>query len=189
MRIDINDVVKGMRQKQETLAFDHLFGESVSFREEKWKALKKDIGAIKHNTIINFWTDGRISMHDVVDWILRQTGPCSVVATTWAVNMEAMEHIVGRINKGLIKDFRLWIDPRVKVRNPAPLQFAMANFPVHIASVHAKVCLLRSEEYKISIAGSLNFTSNPQPERAVIQIVDRIYDTDLKYIENEFNKP
>jgi hypothetical protein len=74
----------------------------------------------------------------------------------------------------------------VKVRNPEPLQMCKANFPVVIKPVHAKVCTFSNDDWKISVSGSLNFTSNPQPERGIIQCIESVFEYDNKIIENEF---
>ena len=188
MIVNVSEVLKGKEKPLEVYPFDKLFPASVSFSDQKSRILKETIGEIIPGSVINFWTSGRISMHDILNYVLRQTGPCSVSACTWAISEDAVTDILNRIKDGLITDFRLWIDPRVKVRNPIPLQMATANFPVCISPVHAKVCVLENASWKISISGSLNFTSNPQPERGVIQCIDSVYLIDKKLIYEEFDK-
>jgi len=188
MIVDVSSVISDTPKPIETFPYDKCFPEHVQFSDEKSRILKNLIGKIQPGMVINFWTDGRIAMHEILNYLLRQVGPCKVVACTWAISEDAINDILFRKKNGLITEFRLWIDPRVKVRNPIPLQIAQANFPVIISPVHAKVCLLENENWKISISGSLNFTSNPQPERCIIQCINSVYDTDKKLIDNEFNK-
>jgi hypothetical protein len=126
-------------------------------------------------------------MHDVINYLVRQIGPCSVSACTWAITEKAVQTILHRMQDNLITDFRLWIDPRVKVRNPTPLAMCQSNFPVVISPVHAKVALLENEHWKISVSGSLNFTTNPQPERGVIQTFKSVYNSDKKLFDDAFN--
>lgn len=188
MIVDVSSIISGDKKPIEIYPFDKCFPDHVAFSDERSRILKSLIGRIQPGMIINFWTDGRIAMHDILNYILRQVGPCKVVACTWAISEDSVNDILYRIKNGLITDFRLWIDPRVKVRNPGPLQIAQANFPVIISPVHAKVCLLENENWKVSISGSLNFTSNPQPERCIIQCIDSVYNTDKKLIDYEFDK-
>ena len=184
----INVATTKKEKQPDEFAFDKYFPKHVSFVGEPWSILSKHIGKLEKESIINFWTFGRYAMADIVNYILRQVGPASVSACTWAITVDAANTLINRKKDGLISDFKLWIDPRVRVRNPEPLQMVMANFPVIIKPVHAKVCTFSNENWKISVSGSLNFTSNPQPERGIIQCVESIFEYDNKIIENEFRK-
>lgn len=189
--IDFNTIAARSEKKQQQpdhFPYDKFFPEPVSFVGEPWTILSKHIGKLEHNSVVNFWTFGRYAMHDIINYICRQIGMCKITACTWAITEKAVTQILNRIRDGLIEDFRLWIDPRVKVRNPVPLQMCVANFPVVIAPVHAKVCLFENSEWKISVSGSLNFTTNPQPERGIIQVIDSVYDNDLRILNDEFNR-
>jgi hypothetical protein len=185
------DIAKKEDSKRKTPAqefsFDHLFPAHVNFIGDPWEILYKHFGIIEQNSVINFWTFGRYAMHDVINYLLRQVGPCSVSACTWAITEKAVQTILNRIHDNLITDFRLWIDPRVKVRNPTPLEMCLANFPVVISPVHAKVALLENENWKISVSGSLNFTTNPQPERGVIQTYESVFNSDKLLFDDAFN--
>jgi len=184
----IADRAKKKEQQPEQFPYDNFFPESVSFVGEPWSILSKHIGKLERGAVINFWTFGRYAMHDIVSYVCRQVGPCSVSACTWAITEKAVTQILSRIKDGLITDFRLWIDPRVKVRNPIPLQMCQANFLVAIAPVHAKICLFENANWKISVSGSLNFTTNPQPERGIIQVIDSVFNRDKEIIDEQFNR-
>ena len=187
MLVDLNKLFEPKNEsKTDAFAFDHLFPKSVDFKGEPHSILIKHIGKLEQNSIINFWTFGRWAMHDLLNYIVRQTGPVSVNACTWAICEDAVQVILNRMSDGLITDFKLWIDPRVKVRNPEPLKMCLANFPVAINPVHAKVCTIDNKDWKISVSGSLNFTTNPQPERGIIQCIESVYLKDNQIIENEF---
>ena len=82
----------------------------------------------------------------------------------------------------------MWIDPRVRRANPEPLRLLKQNFDTVIAPIHAKVALISNKDWKISVSGSMNFTSNPQPERGTIQCIDTVYDRDKAIIDAEFAK-
>lgn len=179
---------KNKARSIEAFAYDKLFPSHVSFIGEPWTILSKHIGKLDPGAIINFWTFGRYAMTEVLMYVLRQVGPSSVQACTWAISTDAVHSILHLMHDGLITDFKLWIDSRVKVRNPEPLQMCRANFPVAINPVHAKVCVIGNDDWKVSISGSLNFTSNPQAERGIIQCIDSVYNGDKKNIEYEFRK-
>ena len=185
---NLADKAAKKQQQPDCFPYDSYFPESVSFVGEPWTILSKHIGKLEQNVVVNFWTFGRYAMHDIINYICRQIGTCKVAACTWAISEKAVTQILNRMKDELISDFRLWIDPRVKVRNPIPLQMCTANFPVVIAPVHAKVCLFENAEWKVSVSGSLNFTTNPQPERGVIQAISHIYDNDLRILNEQFNR-
>lgn len=153
---------------------------------EPYDILRAHIGELHQNAIVNFWTFGRYAMHHVLRYVLSQTGPADVTACTWAISARAVEDLLSLRKQGLLRSFKLWIDPRVKVRNPEPLQVITANWPIVIAPVHAKVCTVCNDSWKISIFGSLNFTTNPQPERGTIASVPHVFDADAQIIERQF---
>ena len=155
---------------------------------EPFSILTAHIGELRPNTTINFWTFGRYAMHHVLRYVLSQTGPADVVACTWAISTRAVDDLLMLRDKGLLRSFKLWIDPRVKVRNPEPLQMLKLYWPVAIAPVHAKVTTIINEKWKVSIYGSLNFTTNPQPERGAICTVPSVVAVDNKILEEAFNE-
>lgn len=160
---------------------------SLSCVGDPYDILRAHVGELKQNQVVNFWTFGRYAMHHVLRYVLSQTGPADVTACTWAISMRAVEDLLTLRKQGLLRSFKLWIDPRVKVRNPEPLQVIQANWPIVIAPVHAKVCTVSNDDWKVSIFGSLNFTTNPQPERGTIASVQHVYDADAQIIERQFH--
>ena len=168
--------------------YDALFPHGVDFVGEPWEILSKHIGRIEHGGIYNFWTFGRYCMTDIINHLLRITGPADVTATTWSLNAASVQTMLNRRKDGLLTAFRMWIDPRVRRAAPEPLALLRHNFETVIAPVHAKVALIGNEDWKVSVSGSVNFTSNPQPERGIIQVIDAIYDRDMAIIDAEFAK-
>lgn len=168
--------------------YDTLFPEHVDMCGEPWDVLSRHIGEIRMGGIYNFWTFGRYAMADIINHLLRQTGPADVMATTWSLNTRSVQELVNRKRDGLLRSFRMWIDPRVHRAAPEPLQLLRSNFETVIAPVHAKVTVIGNKDWKISVCGSVNFTSNPQPERGVIQCIPEIYETDRRILDGEFAK-
>ena len=152
----------------------------------EYQLLRDHLGTLQQNSVVNFWTFGRYAMHDVLKYCLLQTGPADVTACTWAVTTQAVETLLLLRDKGLLRSFRLWLDPRVKVRNPQPLQMLQLNFPITISPVHAKVTCLSNDDWKLSIYGSLNFTSNPQPERGAVCTIPHVWQSDFTLLDRQF---
>jgi len=146
------------------------------------------INGVGKSTILNKIIKSVNTNGDIINHLLRQTGPADVMATTWSLNTRSVQELVNRKRDGLLRSFRMWIDPRVHRAAPEPLQLLRSNFETVIAPVHAKVTVIGNGDWKISVCGSVNFTSNPQPERGVIQCIPEIYDTDRRILEDEFAK-
>ena len=168
--------------------YDAMFPKNIDFVGEPWDILSKHIGRIEHGGIYNLWTFGRYCMTDIINHLLRITGPADVTATTWSLNTDSVQTMLNRRKDGLLTSFRMWIDPRVRRANPEPLRLLKQNFDTVIAPIHAKVALISNKDWKISVSGSMNFTSNPQPERGTIQCIDTVYDRDKAIIDAEFAK-
>jgi hypothetical protein len=149
--------------------------------------LKKHIGQICHDEIVNFWSFGRWSMHDLLIHLLKQTGPADVLVTTWSISESAVRDILKKHQEGIIKSIKFLIDPRIKVRNPKPLQLLAANFTYKFIACHAKVTTIENEDWHVSIVSSANMTNNPRFERGVIFPCREIFEFDKQTILNEFN--
>ena len=150
-------------------------------------SLRKQIGILEHNVCINFWSYGSFSLHELMFYILQQTGPAHINICTWSISQDAIEKIIRKYQKGEILSIRFLLDPRVKVCKAKPLQMLSANFPYKILRVHAKVVTIENETWKISVVSSQNATTNPKLERGVIFISDEIFNFDKTVFEHEFN--
>lgn len=175
-------------QKLSDYPYDPLFPQHIDFVGEPWEILSKHIGQVEKGGLYNFWTFGRYCMTDIINHLLRITGPADVTATTWSINAASVQTMLNRRKDGLLTSFRMWIDPRVRRAAPEPLALLRHNFETVIAPVHAKIALIGNDEWKISVSGSVNFTSNPQPERGIIQCIEAVYDRDKTIIDAEFAK-
>jgi hypothetical protein len=159
-----------------------------TFKGTPVDSLKHHLGEINLKAITHFVTYGRWSMHDLLFYILCQTGPAQVDVATWSISEDAIRQIVKLHHEGMIIDVRFILDPRVKVRNPKPLQMLAANFPYKLIACHAKVTLIASRDCKISIISSANMTGNPRIERGCIFPFPDVYDFDKKWINDTFNE-
>jgi hypothetical protein len=151
--------------------------------------LKKHIGDIVSGETIQFWSWGRWSMHDLLFYILNQTGPADVLISTWSLCESAMRKILLQYKNKLIKSATFLIDPRVKVRNPVPLQLVIQNFTYKLIPCHAKVTLIWNDLWNISIISSMNMTENPRMERGIIFTDKETFEFDKKIITDEIYGP
>jgi hypothetical protein len=159
--------------------------EFVGFANE---ILKKHIGEIPKDRAVHFITSGRYSAHDLLLYILKQTGPADVLISTWSISEAAIRSIVQKYEEKIIRSIGFLIDPRIKNRNPKPLQMLIANFKYKFKACHAKVTLIGNESWKISVIGSANMTQNPRIERGVILPFPEVYEFDKKWILDEIGE-
>lgn len=156
--------------------------------ENKEGTLQKQIGMLSHGEWVNFWSFGSFSLHELMFYVLRQTGAAHINMCTWSISQEAVEQITRRYRTGEILSIRFLLDPRVKVCKAKPLQMLTANFEYAMTRVHAKVVTIENEAWKISIVSSQNATTNPKLERGIIMVSDDVFDFDKKVFEDEFER-
>ena len=106
-------------------------------------SLHEEIGQISHDECIHFWSFGSYSLHELMFYLLKQTGPAHVNLCTWSISQDAIEKITRKHNNGEILSIRFLLDPRVKVCKAKPLQMITRNFRHAITRVHAKVVTIR----------------------------------------------
>lgn len=150
--------------------------------------LHEQIGVLKRGECINFWSFGSYSLHELMFYILKQTGAAHVNMCTWSISQDAIEQITRRFYAGEILSMRFLLDSRVKVCKAKPLQMIAANFPYVITSVHAKVVTIENRDWRLSIVSSQNATSNPKLERGVIMVRDDIFEFDKQIFDYEFER-
>lgn len=160
---------------------------AAAFSGTPLEILKKHIGDLDFSKTTHFVTSGRWSMNDLMTYVLLQTGPADVMVATWSIAEIAIRQVLKHHDQGLIKSISFLLDPRVKVRNPKPLQLLSANFAFRLFRCHAKVTLIRSADHYISIVSSANMTNNPRIERGVIFPYKNVYDFDYKWLSETIN--
>ena len=146
--------------------------------------LSKHIGQIEQGVFYHFWSFGRFAQHDLLFYLLKQIGPSNVDVATWSICTEAIERITRMKNDGRINNIRFVLDPRVKVRNPLPLQILIKNFPYILTPCHAKVTLIYNDDWKISVVTSQNMTKNPRIERGYISTTPDVFEFDKKVFDD-----
>ena len=155
---------------------------------EPFQKLKLFIGEISRTKDIHFVTWGKWSMPDLLFYILKQTGPAHLLISTWSIANDAMEKLILRYRKKEVLSCSFLLDPRVRARDPKPLQLAERNFTCRLVACHAKVTVLWNQEWKLTIYGSANFTYNPRIERGIISPNKNVFNFDKNWINDAINR-
>lgn len=150
---------------------------------EKLKIISIDKGEAVHFVSMGDW-----STHNLVEHLLKTTGPATVYAATWSVTENPIRQLMRLADAGKIKELNLVIDWRVKVRCPQSLQLSRAAFAnVRAANCHAKATVIQNKDWNISIIGSANYTNNPRIEAGVITESKQIANFHKDWIMAEIN--
>lgn len=121
------------------------------------KAFEKIVDAGLNAGVTGFHHKGEWAIHEALTVLLSRTGPASVMMETFNVSEDALRPMFFEVEKGNITDLRLILDMNVKRHKLEMLLFAAGITPgIHIASCHAKVLLIRNDQYQIGIVGSAN---------------------------------
>ncbi|WP_347268971.1 hypothetical protein [Paracoccus sp. (in: a-proteobacteria)] len=132
---------------------------------------------------IHFVSNGDWSMHDLVIELIKKYGPADLYFTTYALREFAVRQIINAIELKQIKSVTLILDYKAKSRTPEVYQLASMNFSkIFLASIHAKVAVLKCANHFISIIGSANWTNNPRIEAGVISMEKPTMDFHIDWI-------
>ena len=146
------------------------------------KKLQDDIGEIAPDNMYPFYSDGKWSNHELFLYLLGLTRKAEVWISTFSISEASIRSFASAIDDGLISEFHCLFDYTIK-KNKLDLLF-FANNVVSDATIlanHAKLILIKNDQWKISVIGSANMTPNPRKEVGVIFTIPSIFDQYLKY--------
>jgi hypothetical protein len=152
------------------------------------KKLQEVFGPIGQDQIQPFVSLGDWSTHDLLFFLLEQTGPARVYFTTWAISEYAIRQLYNLIEQGMILELKGIFDYRNGIRKPAELQFLeKISTEIKPAKCHAKVTVLENDQWGISIVGSANYTRNPRIEAGVLFSLKEVAAFERNWIEKELS--
>ena len=144
-------------------------GENLLTIGKAHEKLHQVFGKVADGQSIHYASLGDWSTHDLLFFLLEQTGPARVYFTTWAISEYAIRQLYGFIEHGLILELKGIFDYRNGVRKPAELQFLQKiTTDIKAAKCHAKVTVIENDLWGISVVGSANYTRNPRIEAGVL---------------------
>ncbi|NCA75631.1 MAG: hypothetical protein EOM90_04795 [Alphaproteobacteria bacterium] len=131
--------------------------------------LHQVFGQVAPDQSVHYVSLGDWSTHDLLFFLLEQTGPARVYFTTWAISEYAIRQLYQFIEHGLILELKGIFDYRNGIRKPAELQFLQKiTTDIKAAKCHAKVTVIENDHWGISVVGSANYTRNPRIEAGVL---------------------
>jgi hypothetical protein len=143
----------------------------------------------KQGDMISFVSHGDWSTHDILFYYLTHLKvPARVAFTTWSISEFAIRQLYNYVEQGLITKLSGLFDYRNGIHKPAEVQFLQKiTSDVQPAKCHAKVCIITTDQWGISIVTSGNFTRNPRIECGTITFNKDIARFHESWIMNELN--
>jgi hypothetical protein len=147
------------------------------------KLFKEVLKTIEKNRHYHYSTGGQWSLHELVAYLVQLTGPCKVWKCTWAISEDSVRSLLELRERGMITDIKCLYSYKITENKSKAYFLAKENFDVVLTHCHAKVTVLKNEEWSISICGSQNDTRNPRIERGVICTDRAIAEADITWME------
>jgi hypothetical protein len=127
------------------------------------------IGALADGQHMHFVSAGQWSMHDLLEEMLRRSGPAHVHIATWAATEDPARRIVMLKQQGMALSLSCLLDYKMQGRKPGPFQLLQANADrLALAKCHAKVTAVINDHFSMVCVGSANLSRNPRFEAGVI---------------------
>ncbi|MCD6566517.1 MAG: hypothetical protein J7K53_11320 [Bacteroidales bacterium] len=127
---------------------------------ESYKEFAKRLTKLEINNQYTFVSFGQWSLKHVVFHIIKLIGKAEIYSTTYGLGPASARGIVSGLNSGLIKSFNFLYDNKIKSYKFESHDICVSNFPVKIASIHAKVTVLLSDKFGITVTGSANWSDS-----------------------------
>lgn len=133
--------------------------------------LDEAIGQLRDGESIHFETINKWSLHDMLVYCLEQSGPAHVYFTTWSIKEYPARIFSSLKSDGKVKSIHALLDYRIETTSPEAHQIlAECCEEIGYTRVHAKLTVIESEKFGITIVGSQNYTTNTRAEVGVITI-------------------
>jgi hypothetical protein len=137
--------------------------------------IRELISHFKANQTYHYASAGAWNSHELLEQLLKFTGPSRVYFTTWAMSENPVRSILNLIDQGLITELNCVFDLKVQDRAPKVFQLIQGiTTRVRLVHCHAKVFVIENDLWGISNSGSANWTRNPRMEAGVLSTDPKI---------------
>jgi hypothetical protein len=146
--------------------------------------LQAVIALVQDKTTVQWVSDGRWSMHELLMALLDLTGPAEVHISSYALSETAARFLVQLKEAGNITGLYCVLDSRVDTRTAHSLQVIKSIADDYaLVDTHAKVTVITNDEWHIAVIGSANYTENSRYEAGVIICTKEAADMQIQWIK------
>ena len=151
--------------------------------------LNEVIKLVDHGRSVHWVSDGDWSMHQLLQKLLEKTGPADVWISSYAFSEKPARVICDLKANRIIRELQCIIDSRVDVRSASALTMVRnASDKIKLCDTHAKVTVIKNDEWFLAVVGSANYTTNKRYEAGFISANAGIALFHQNWIENELGK-
>jgi len=180
MLIDIDDIE---REEQLYKFKSHADKCNKFINEDVRMEIDVQMGALTMGESVHFATTARWHLHDIIVWALRQTGPADIYLAMFSIK-EYQARVLGKMKADkLIKEMHVLVDYRLEVRDAKVMPFLKESCDsIGMMRTHAKLVVLRNENWGVTITGSANLTQNTRADVGVITCNKEVADYRIDWI-------
>jgi hypothetical protein len=147
------------------------------------------INLVDHGRSIVWVSLGDWSMHQLLQKLLEKIGPADAWISSYAFSEKPARTLCDLKATGVIKNLYCIIDSRVDVRSASALAMLRnACTELKLCSTHAKVTVLKNDNWFLVVGGSANYTTNKRIESGYISTSAVVASFNQKWIIDELAK-
>lgn len=151
--------------------------------------LSKELSGLKMGDVVEYWTEGKFSLHNLIEGIINITGPATVMIVTWAMTEAPLRTLARLKREGKITQLYCLLEHKVTGHNSKSYGYALQIFDeIQLARCHAKVVLIENEDWAVSITTSANLTRNRRIECGDIKCLRESVDFHKKWIMDKWRQ-
>lgn len=139
---------------------------------------KLAIGKIYPGMEIYGLTKGQFSIINIIEEVLKQTGPADVLISTWTAANAEIKKAEQFLDNGLINKLNFIVDRSFPTRQKSYYDLLVSRFGdiVSLTNSHAKFIMIGNKDWKITIRTSMNLNENKRLENFEISDDSKLYE-------------
>lgn len=134
------------------------------------KEIGEQMGPLQDGQIIHIATDARWSLHELLVYLVSQTGPARLHFCTYAIK-EFQARLLGSMKEaGVLTEIHALVDYRFVKFDPQAEQLLKSVATSHkwADRLHGKATVLSNDKWMVCVVGSANFTTNTSRDTLVV---------------------
>jgi hypothetical protein len=147
------------------------------------------VESIADNRLIVFNSEGKFSLHDIVERIVeKQSKVSDIYLTTYGLSEPSVRKLANLKFKNKVNQVFALLDARIQQRQPNAFQL-ISSIATQIGyeESHAKITVIDNPEIAITILGSQNWTRNTKHEAGAVICSRKIANFYSEYISKLIN--
>jgi hypothetical protein len=152
-------------------------------------SIEKDFEQLQSGACIHYINSGQWSLHELLSWILKFTGPADVMVTSFSLSETAIRSFINLIDTGYIRSLKCLFDVSTKKNKFDLLMFAQnVSGKIYLNNNHAKFILVENDDHSVVVNSSANLTVNRRFEAGMIAADQELVTEFAKTIKEIFSQ-